>query len=235
MYVINPTTKITNTVVSSEDTAYPKENLSDDFRTSVWKGSASVAQTVTLTVGTGASAIGIAYTNSPTVNVHVNNPSHDTTYTIDSGHPNLFVYYGVASGQHTVTLTFADPTVAGDIPYCGIIRCSNAYEFNNPGYGLQEGLKDYSVKKRFNSGALYYHQGEIVRTFSGNIDVDRDSEFWVFMHTLAKARGQAPMFWQVTDVNNEDWAVFAELNGLPSGSHDYPSDSVIKFNLLEAV
>lgn len=233
MYIINPTTKITAIAASTEDAAYPKENVEDDFRTNPWKATTSADNTLTLTVAAGAQAVGIAYTNSPTVRVQVDSPAYNTLHTINAGHPNLFVYYGTASGAHTVTLTFTDPGTT--IPYCGIVRCSNAYEFRNPEYGLQEGLKDYSVVKRYNNGALYYLQREIVRTFSGGLMVDRDTDFWTFLHTIAKARGLLPMFWQVTDLNAVDWAVFAELEDLPDGSHDYLSHSKISFNLVEAI
>ena len=231
MYIINPTTKITAIAASTEDASYPKENVEDDFRTNYWLSTASPA-TLTLSVSTGASAVGIAYTNATTVRVQSTDPVFDHTYTIDSGHPNVFAYYGVSSGAHTVTLTF---TNAKADPYCGIVRCSNVYTFDNPEYGLQEGLKDYSVSKRYNNGALYYLQRNIVRTFSGNILVDRDTEFWVFLHTIAKAQGLSPMFWQVTDTDAEDWAIFAELEDMPGGSHDYPEHSKMSFSLVEAI
>lgn len=231
MYIINPTTKITAIAVSTENASYPKENVEDDFRTNYWLSTVSPA-TMTLSVSTGASAVGIAYTNATSVRVQSTDPAFDHTYTIDSAHPNLFVYYGVSSGAHTVTLTFTCATAA---PYCGIVRCSNVYEFRNPEYGLQEGLKDYSVVKRYNNGALYYLQRDIVRTFSGSILADRDADFWTFLHTLAKTRGLVPMFWQVTDINETDWAIFAELESLPSGSHDYPDHSKASFSLVEAI
>ena len=234
MYIINPTSKIANTVSSPiADTAYPVQNLEDDFRTNPWKSSASSDTTLTLTVASGAQAIGIAYTNAPAVRVQVVDASYDTTHTIDSGHPSLFVYYGTVAAQHEIILTFADP--GADEPYCGIVRCSDAYKFKNPEYGLKEGLKDYSVEKRMNNGALYYKKGNIVRTFSGSIYTTRDTQFWVFLHTIARAQGKVPMFWQVTDVNATNWAVFAELGSLPSGSHDYPNASMMSFSLVEAV
>lgn len=231
MYIINPTTKITNIAASTEDASYLKENVEDDYRTNYWLSTASPA-TLTLTVAAGAQAVGIAYTNATTVRVQVSDPALDETHTIDAGHPNLFVYYGTASGSHTVTLTF---TNASADPYCGIVRCSSVYEFVNPKYGFQEGLKDYSVAKRLNNGALYYLKRELVRTFSATIMVARDTKFWQFMHTIVKAQGLAPMFWQVADVDDEDWAIFAELEGMPGGSHDHKSHSNISFSLVEAI
>jgi len=234
MYIINPTSKIANIAsLPISDTAYPVQNLEDDFRTNPWKSSASSDTTLTLTVNSGAQAIGIAYTNAPAVRVQVVDASYDTTHTIDSGHPSLFVYYGTVAAQHEIILTFADP--GADEPYCGIVRCSDAYKFKNPEYGLKEGLKDYSVEKRMNNGALYYKKGNIVRTFSGSIYTTRDTQFWVFLHTIARAQGKVPMFWQVTDVNATNWAVFAELGSLPSGSHNYPNASMMSFSLVEAV
>ena len=233
MYIINPTTKITSITASSEDASYLKENVEDDFRTNLWKSTSSSLATLTLSVSSGAQAIGIAYTNAPTVRVLVSGGVHDSTYTMDTYHPNLFVNYGTVATAHTVTLAFADPGTT--VPYCGIIRCSNIHEFKNPRYGLNEGMTDYSVKKRTNNGALYYLQRNIVRTFSGSIDVNRDTEFWVFMHQIAMSRGSAPMFWQITDINKTDWGVFAELNDMPSGSHDNPEDSTISFSLTEAI
>jgi len=236
MYIIDPTDKITNVVASSSDANYPATNVRDDFRTNPWKAGSAVESTLTLTVSTGSAAIGLSYMNSTTVTVLVQTAGpvtvHNQAYTIDANNPNLFVNYGTIAAC-TITLTFSDPGSVA--PYCGVIRCSSLHTFRNPHYGLTEGLKDYSVVKRYNSGSLYYQLRDIVRTFSGRIDILRDSDFYTFMHSIIKQRGQQPMFWKITDLTNHDWAIFAECDGLPSGSHGYFLYSSISFSLLEAV
>ncbi|NQU02857.1 MAG: hypothetical protein HQ589_01745 [Syntrophaceae bacterium] len=236
MYIIDPTDLITDVTPSTEDADFLAVNFQDNFRTNPWKATGSVESTLTLTVSTGSAAIGLSYMNSGTVNVLVvtagPTTEHDELYTIDSDNPNLFVNYG-AVGAATITLTFADPGTT--IPYCGIVRCAAVHEFNNPKYGMTEGLKDYSIVKRRNSGALYYKSRDIVRTFSGQFNVTRDSDFYTFMHTIIKAHGQEPLFWKVADLSNHDWAIFAECSGMPSGSHSYFEQSNISFSLLEAM
>ena len=236
MHIINPTDKITSVTPSSENTSYLATNIQDNFRTNPWKSNTASAATLTLAVSTGSAAIGLSYMNSATVNVLVETAGpvtvHDQLYSIDSANPNLFVNYGTVASACTISLSYSDPGSVA--PYCGIVRCSSLYTFLSPDYGLSEGMKDYSITKRYNSGALYYKSRTKARTFSGKFDVVRDSTFYTFMYTIIKEQGQNPMFWKITDLSNQDWAIFAECE-MPKGSHSMFSHSNISFSLLEAI
>lgn len=224
---------------SSEDAEYPAENVSDNFRTNPWKTLASGAGTLTVDVGAGSNALFLSYMNSPTVTVTVKDNGGGTIYgptahTINSYNPNLWVDYTYQSGVAELTLAFADPSAKA---YCGIVRAGYAYDFRDFQYGLSEGLKDSSITKDYNNLAKYYLLKTIVRTFSGSFIVDRDSDFYYFMHRVLKQYGRGPYAMLLSEqLTNYDWGVFGWLDAnLGGGSHDYPDQSTISISIEEGI
>jgi hypothetical protein len=132
-----------------------------------------------------------------------------------------------------VELVFAAAT--GATVEAGIVVIGKKTEFSDPFYGLQQGLRDYSIFEEMSNGSEYYKQRDIVRTFTGGSLVDRDTEFYDFMHGVARTYGRAPKAWKVTDVDNFQWVVYARLDGMPIGSHAYPNHSTTTFNLIEVI
>ena len=229
--------KVTSLVASSEDTAFHKENVSDDYRGHYWQATTATASTLTIETAANSNVVALSNTNSASVTVEVKDSGASTIYgptahAIDSEKPDLWVDYTLQTGVSQTILTFATTATA---PYCGTVRVGSAYEFPNPKYGFSEGLDDKSIEKVLNSGAMYYNKKNIIRTFDGAMDVDRDTYFYTFMHTIIMQFGKRPMFWRFTDLDNMDWVVFARVNKMPSGSHDSFSLSKISFSLIEDI
>jgi len=238
MKILGPD-QITAVAASSENANYPKENVQDIYRLNPWMSNVSAISTLTLTVSANNNAVFLAYTNSGTVTVEVKDAVPATIYgptvhTIDSRFPNLWVDYTLQSGIATIILTFSDPGAAA--PYCGICRAGYAYDFRNPKYGLQEGLKDLSVSKTLANFAEYYEFLGTLRTFDGNLDIERDSDFYTFLYTLIAARGRGPYAWLVTDLSGTIWSIWAWLDAtLPKATHDYYAWSEASFAITEAL
>ena len=229
--------KITSIAASSENANYLKENISDDYRGRYWAAGTSTLATLTLGVSADSNALALSNTNSVTVTVQINNsigsPIYGpTAHTMDSTRPDLWVDYTLATGTTQAIITFS--SLATAIPYCGVVRAGYAYDFPNPQYGLSESMEDLSIVKKLNNGATYYKKRDIIRTFSGSLDVDRDTYFYVFMYTIFMNNGQSPLFWRITDLSGQDWTLFARLNGsMPSGSHANYNNNTISFSLVE--
>ena len=230
--------KISTVSVSSEDTDFHKYNISDDYRGHYWQATTASLATVTLGISANSNTIALSNTNSASVSIEIKDSGDSTIYgptshNVDSEKPDLWVDYTLQSGAATAILAFADP---GSIaPYCGIVRAGYSYEFMNPKYGFSEGLKDLSIEKSLNNGALYYKKRSIARIFSGSFDVERDSDFYTFMHTIVMQFGKRPMFWRLTDLDNMDWVVFARLTKMPGGTHSFFSHSKITIALIEDI
>ena len=231
--------QVTAVTPSSEDASYLAVNVQDNFRGVLWKSAVSAASTLTIDISANSNALMLSNMNSGTVGVEVKDSTTATIYgptnhTIDSNNPNLWVNYTLESGVAQAILTFSDPGTA--VPYCGIARAGYAYDFRNMNYGLSEGFKDLSISKEYNNGADYYHLLTILRTFSGSFMVDRDSDFYTFMHTIIRTYGRGPYAMFLTDLTNYDWAVFGWLStNLPNGSHDYYNQSNISLSIKEGV
>jgi len=140
--------------------------------------------------------------------------------------------YGYQSIKHNILIEF----IASDTAHAGVIRAGKITEFSDPNYGLQESLKDFSIIKELNNGAIYIRKRNIVKTYSGKIDVVRDGQFYNFMRDVIQLNGQQPIFWWVSsNLTNTDWIVFGKPDGMPSGAHSYFSHSEIDFAIQEVV
>jgi hypothetical protein len=232
--------QITSVLASSEDADFPDDNVLDNFRGTLWKGAVSASAALTLEVSANSNAVMISNMNSGTVGVEVKDSGANTIYgptnhTINLDNPNLWVDYTLQAGTAQIILTFSDPGT--DVPQCGIARAGYAYDFNSFKYGLSEGLKDFSISKTYNNGANYYHFiNSIIRTFDGSFMVQRDSDFYTFMHTILRVYGRGPYAMNLTDMDSTEWAIFGWLDtGLASGSHAYYAHSVIKLSIKEGI
>ena len=233
------TDQITGVTESSEDAAYPAENVLDNFRGVPWKSGVSAESTLTLDVSANSNALMLSSMNSGTVGVEVKDSGAATIYgptnhTINLDNPNLWVDYTLQSGTAEITLTFSDPGTA--VPYCGIARAAYAYDFLGFKYGLSEAFDDLSISKEYNNGANYYYFIDMLRQFSGSFMVERDDDFYTFMYKIIKQYGRGPYAMKLTDKTNNDWAVFAWMDAaLPGGSHNELEYSLINLGIKEGL
>jgi len=261
MKVIYPN-KISAVSASYADAEYPVSYVLDEHIKRPWK---STGNTGTLTIdvdgnSTGVLAVGIFETNATNVKITIRNAldtadiisvvEYDTLattwYSFITGDGNYFksIWHEYShincQSAHKIKIVFsrADSVVV----YCGVIRAGKSKDFRNPAYGLNEGLKDYSIIKELNNGTRYARKRDIARTFSGTVTVDRDPDFYKFMHDVAQTAGPIPLAWLiyddgVTTTSDEEnrWAIFAYFESMPSGSHSYFSHSEISFSLVEAI
>ena len=228
--------KITVLAADEENTHYPATNLQDGHTNNLWKATSKDA-VVTLTVSAGASAVAVFNTNATSVKVATTNTSNDTTVTYDlttSNEKNFWAEYSSTIIEHTVVLTFT--AAAGEIVEAGVISAGTSILFADPKYGIREGLIGYSIIKKLKNGAFYLKDTNVVRTFSGRLTLDRDTDFYTFMLDTAKALGSNSFACRTsTTVTDWEWVVYVRFNGMPKGSHIYPDDSMIDFSLIESL
>ncbi|OQY25621.1 MAG: hypothetical protein B6244_14840 [Candidatus Cloacimonetes bacterium 4572_55] len=231
--------QITGVLASSENPAYPDDNVLDNFRGVPWKSNVSAASTLVLDVSANSNALMLSNMNSGTIGVEIKDSGASTIYgptnhTIDLNNPNLWVDYDLESGTAEITLTFSDPGTA--VPYCGIARAGYAHDFPAFKYGLSEGFNDLSISKTYNNGADYYYFISMLRQFSGSFLVERDDDFYTFMYSIIRKYGRGPYAMKLTDLSNYDWAVFGWMDtSLPKGSHGFFSHSDISVSIGEGL
>ena len=158
-----------------------------------------------------------------------------TEYDLDeAGLGALWLDYNEITTTHFVTIDLT--MAAGSIIEVGVAKAGDVYSFPEPTYGITEGLRDYSIVKELSNGAWYVKKRDIVRTFSLKLIMDRDTEFYDFMHKIYLLRGSSPLAWRISaGLGNFQWIVYARAEDMPQGAHDYPDDSVITINLIEVI
>lgn len=231
-----------------ENGSFPKENTADEHPKRVWKATSKDAQRKE-TVSSGNSLY-IGNTNADNITVTVKNAaetetlwgpiSHnlsgiDTIFELitDKGEAwdSLWVDYDYQADEHKVII---DYEMGAGIIETGIIRAGFSYNFKNPQYGISENLIDYSVKKELSNGAFYYRKRDIVRQFSGMIQVVRDPDFYTYYRKVMIASGPAPFACKLTDNENHDWSVFVRPE-MPKGKHGKKDHSTINFVFIEVI
>jgi len=264
MKIIYPN-KISAILANVSDAEYPASYLLDDHIKRPWKSTGDKG-TLTISVdgGTGIRALALFETNAVKATITIRNYADTadiipavtyntgatTWYGFITGNGDYFkniwheysaTTYTDCQSQHKIKIELETSSTSVQL-YVGIVRAGESKDFPNPQYGLSESLQDFSIKKELNNGARYYRKRDIARTFSGNIIVDRNPDFYKFMHDVAQTAGAIPLAWLMYDDNivttsdeENRWAIFGYLNDMPSGSHDYFSHSQIGFSITEAV
>ena len=144
-------------------------------------------------------------------------------------------YDSVRNNIHRVDITLTAAT-AGVIQ-AGVVRAGVINKFVDPlQEGMRAGLRSYSIVEELNNGAKYISKKDIVRTFSFTLFENRDTDFYAFMRTVIQRLGEVPTSWRIYS-GAEDWqfVVFAMVDGMPTGTHVSPDDSLIQVNLLEVI
>ena len=138
---------------------------------------------------------------------------------------------------------------AGDDLGIGLAYLGKIEEFLNPKIGLSEGTYDYSIKKEMSNGARYVKNRDIVRTFSGSVQLARDydpsggmaafpqpnGKYYIFMEEFARTVGANPAPWRITDIGDFNWVVFAAFLTPPQTVHSQLSHADVNFDIIEVL
>lgn len=144
----------------------------------------------------------------------------------------FFMRYTYQNVACTATISLA--SVAGTVVRAGVFKAGTVLTFLSPDYGLEEGKKDYSIVQETNNGAVYIKRRNILRTFSGQICLEREVAFHQFMN-LYDYYGPTPFACLLTEVDDRMWAVYARFNGPPRASHAFPQDTTVSYSLEEVI
>lgn len=268
MKVLYPNDYITSVAANSENSSYPIENVENDNTQKIWKATGNNAVvTLGATAGATCIAIfntnatSVSITTRQTLGLDwqtslatfgINWQTALTTFGIDwvAAETSVTEVYDISAsdiGQcwaefttyatsFVIDITFA--AAAGTVIQAGVIHVGIPKVYKDPKYGIQEGLRDYSIVKELNSGGFYVRKRMVARTLSFRLFEDRDVDFYEFMYQIVQVVGPGPLAWRVVHDKNTDWEwiIFALFDeGLPQGFHDYPSHSFIEVNLIESI
>ncbi len=124
---------------------------------------------------------------------------------------------------------------AGETVFAGVLVCGDVYEFNNPLYGLREGLRDYTIVRELTAGGRYVVDRDRVRTFDFETLMARDTVLHNYLHRTARANGKNPVAWYLVDDAGWPWVVYAAFEDMPMAVHDYISYCMVSTSITEAV
>uniref|UniRef100_A0A6M3INR4 Uncharacterized protein n=1 Tax=viral metagenome TaxID=1070528 RepID=A0A6M3INR4_9ZZZZ len=250
MKVIYPD-KVTGVTAANALANYPDDNLLDGHPKKIWNSGVSVSS-VTVSVSEGANAVGFAGVSAVSIALTVKNSNSSTTllskvsydlkginnyykFFTDSytSYTSFWIDYDYQSVDHNLVFDFEN--VSGSTAQAGIVKAGPARGFYEPGFDLSESMMDYSIVKELNNGAFYIRKRDVVKTYSGTVELERDGDFYVFMRDVILKEGPNPLFWRITDYNNNDWAVFARVSSMPKGDHNQRRHSTINFSFIEVI
>ena len=160
----------------------------------------------------------------------------DYTYDLStSSIGSLWINYPDGLNQ-TKTVFIKLTCAAGDYIHAGVLRAGDIFEMRDPDYGMSEKLQSYSIIKELNNGSFFFKKRESAREFGCKWEIDRDHDFYTFMYDIMRVYGEIPMAWRLSStLTNPEWIVFARPSSMPSASHDYPMQSTMEIELIEAI
>ncbi len=250
MRVIYPD-KVSGVTAASQAANYPDDNLLDNHPKKIWQGDGVAESQVTVGVYGGANAVGFAGLGVVSIGLTVKDSNTSTVISkvsydlkgIDTyfkfftdtftAYTSFWIDYEYQDDFHYLVFDMIENS--GNTVVAGVVRAGPSRGFYEPNFDLVEGMKDYSIVKELNNGAFYIRKRDVVKTFSGSVELERDGDFYVFMRDVIFKEGSNPLFWRITDYTNNDWAVFARAEQMPSGAHNSRDFSVVNFSFIEVI
>ena len=243
---------ISAVTASSENTSYPDDNVLDEHPKRVWKGNSVDSASLVCTCSSGADTLALFNTNAENVSISITDPNEieweldwdnadwqsfeatvSTELFTQGDTKSIWATFDKTTYPANITVTLS--TATGTVIEAGVAIAGYAEEFKDPRYGIQQGLVDYSIAANLAVGAFYYNKLDIVRTFSGTIQPERDTEFYTFMNDFARECGMEPKAIRLTDQDSTEWLCYARLSSMPQGQHLYPRHSSINFSFIEVI
>lgn len=251
---------ITAVSASSENTNYLASNVLNKHPKRVWKCVDLVSDArITLTVSGSVTNVGIANTNAVQAYMSKNTTSELTWFT-SSGSPvdwdgsdgstltwesgdfvdSQLTLIDTDTGDIWIELTnYNIETLilrlvaeSGETLHAGVVVAGEAVEYPNQKYPIQENLIDYSFEDTLSNGSHYYRQGNIVREYSFDAGMMRDTDALSIMRDIGMKKGKSPLMWRLTAFNNSQWIVYGRLE--VSQSHEFAMNNV-SMKITEAV
>ena len=116
----------------------------------------------------------------------------------------------------------------------GILWAGPSISSHNFIFGLQGSHKDYGIFEELSNGADYYSPRNIVKTFAGSI-LDDPKFIRTIFNEVSGKKGKLPIPWFITDLECEDWLVFARLTNSATTSYDYDNLHNLQLSIIEVI
>ena len=245
---------------TSANTAYPAANLLNNSPKKKWQVLDSTVTSATLSVdvsGTtgGLGVVGIVADSAavtiysptgidwqnvdwPDVDWIVGESDMDVTSEwVDqpNGTASLWVEFPQFVGSVAIRIELTKITGSPKIIGAGVLVVGEISTIPGGRYPISEGLVDYSTERQLSNGAFYYRDRDRVRTFSGEINVNRAAYFYKFMRDFAQVNGKNPAMMLLVDDMGNDWVVYGRLSDMPAGSHYSKTRSNVQFQIIEVL
>jgi len=253
-----PLNTLDTITTTSENSAYPVENLLDAHPKKLYKASSGVNSiTLTTTLLVGTNCLFLFNTNAESITINAEDFAYgewfsgNTWFSENEWWPRSSVSIPTAvvtSGERNAVGLQFTPLIdnkeavitlvapAGEAVEVGILWAGVLISANNPSWGLKESQKDYSILKELSNGATYYKKRDIVRTFSGTIFEHKQTSYnWLdkMLLDVSKTYGAKSMPWFITDMANSRWTIFGRLSSPMSGEFQGYTLSNLTFNIIE--
>ncbi len=237
MIIISPE-RLGSVSATSEDGAFPADNLLDDKPLKRWQSGGSASATITAVVAAYSDQIAIFGTNaiSASIAIKVGGVTQET-FTIDLTSPHLcnrfWQSYTEQTVSHTVEITL---TASGSAVYAGVLRIGSGLVLKNPRYGLSEGRRNFSIVKELNNGAYYIRRRPAVRTYNIAFDTLADSGDYYDFAAVYDDKGPEPIAVLVAEnMDDNEFAIFGHIIQPFSGNYENYGKYNMSYQITEAV
>ena len=228
--------RISSVSADTENAEYPASNVQNNMQKKVWKATASTA-TLTIVVDAYSKAVAIFNTNADSVTISIKTAGD---VLIESYTKDLSIYtirnfwqdYTQQTIAHKIVIDFTSPD--NTVVEVGAIHVGAVESlFVNPDFGVSEGILDFSIVKPLNNNTIDIIPKPLLRTFSGQILIERESQFHDITHDFIDIAGDRIYAFLISDLDNVYWTILGWFREIPSGSHDYPNHSIVSFRIEE--
>lgn len=251
-----PTDYITDIAATDENSNYPATNLSDDHLENLFRANGTTT-TLSIRIDPGADCFMLFNCNATNssqslkpygaVDLHYSVDLHSSVDLHDQSGIGLTLLNGLdgtARGCLKLTWTASDEPLVltltlsnsnGDSIYAGTARAGVLTSSSGPNYGMNIQLVDMSIVDEMSNGSDNVKDRSDFLIISGSASIASDDFFDTFLNSIARVVKMKPAAWQITDIENKDWLVFARFTKMPGGAYQTTKRFDTSFQLKEAI
>lgn len=225
--------RITGAIATTAATAYPAANIYNGDSADPWIATGRLV-TMTLTVGAGASGIGLTGVVGSQVTITVKDGDGATVksetidltgimdyyqWMTDTGSPRTVcaLEYPYQMTVHTIEIDIdsGSDSVAAEIAeaMAGIVQSWPHGERIS-----RTEIEQGSIDDTYADGSPYYIEGDMIAQYNITVQLDLTDLFFAFIDGVSRRVKKNPTFWWLVDGNNVHWLAYCRMTTHPNGA-----------------
>jgi len=247
---------------TTEDAAYPVENLLDDHPKKMYKVHYTTDKYTEIKIGTAGvtGALGLVNIVADRASIYIENPNgiewddnnldwdnvdwveypesifKEIIFDQNEDYSSMWVeFFEFDTSVDIIIKLYVDNVYDDKKIGAGVVKVGRIKDINDIIYPVNISLIDYSFEKMLSNGSYYYKKRDIVKRISGQLKVDYQT-YDNMMFKMAKIYGKRPAMFNIqNEAGCKNIIVYCRLSTLPSTTLQNMNMRILNFEITEVI